>query len=125
LISTFDKLSINPSEGYHILEFAPGVECIPLPTQTLPPATHTNCYVLGVPGGERVIIDPAAKSKDALDILSKKIDEIRATGSVIIATILLINTKIILEIWKKLTKLYKAPIWASKETSRGYLKTRK
>ena len=73
LISAFDKLSINPSEGYHILEFAPGVECIPLPTQTLPPATHTNCYVLGVPGGERVIIDPAAKSKEAIEILSKKI----------------------------------------------------
>ena len=87
LITAFDKLSINPSEGYHILEFAPGVECIPLPTQTLPPATHTNCYVLGVSGGERVIIDPAAKSKDALEILSRKINEIRLSGSEIIATI--------------------------------------
>ena len=116
LISTFDKLSINPSEGYHILEFAPGVECIPLPTQTLPPATHTNCYVLGVPGGERVIIDPAAKSKDALDILSKKIDEIKATGSVIKATIYTHKHQDHIGNLEEIEKLYKAPIWASKET---------
>ena len=116
LISTFDKLSINPSEGYHILEFAPGVECIPLPTQTLPPATHTNCYVLGVPGGERAIIDPAAKSKDALDILSKKIDEIKATGSVIKATIYTHKHQDHIGNLEEIEKLYKAPIWASKET---------
>ena len=116
LASAFDKLSINPSEGYHILEFAPGVECIPLPTQTLPPATHTNCYVLGVPGGERVIIDPAAKSKDALEILSKKIDEIRLSGSEIIATIFTHKHQDHIGNLEEIDKMYRAPIWASKET---------
>ena len=87
LISAFEKLHENPSKGYHILEFAPGVECLPLPTQTLPPATHTNCYVLGVSGGERIIVDPAAKSKEALDILRNKVREIESTGSKIVATI--------------------------------------
>jgi glyoxylase-like metal-dependent hydrolase (beta-lactamase superfamily II)/8-oxo-dGTP pyrophosphatase MutT (NUDIX family) len=116
LISAFDKLSINPSEGYHILEFAPGVECIPLPTQTLPPATHTNCYVLGVPGGERVIIDPAAKSKEALEILSKKIDEIRLSGSEIIATIFTHKHQDHIGNLEEIDKMYRAPIWASKET---------
>ena len=116
LKSAFDKLSINPSEGYHILEFAPGVECIPLPTQTLPPATHTNCYVLGVPGGERVIIDPAAKSKEALEILSKKIDEIRLSGSEIIATIFTHKHQDHIGNLEEIDKMYRAPIWASKET---------
>ena len=116
LASAFDKLSINPSEGYHILEFAPGVECIPLPTQTLPPATHTNCYVLGVPGGERVIIDPAAKSKEALEILSKKIDEIRLSGSEIIATIFTHKHQDHIGNLEEIDKMYRAPIWASKET---------
>ena len=116
LISAFDKLSINPSEGYHVLEFAPGVECIPLPTQTLPPATHTNCYVLGVSGGERVIIDPAAKSKDALEILSRKINEIRLSGSEIIATIFTHKHQDHIGNLEEIDKMYRAPIWASKET---------
>ena len=116
LITAFDKLSINPSEGYHILEFAPGVECIPLPTQTLPPATHTNCYILGVSGGERVIIDPAAKSKDALEILSRKINEIRLSGSEIIATIFTHKHQDHIGNLEEIDKMYRAPIWASKET---------
>ena len=36
LISAFDELSKRPSEGYHILEFAPGVECIPCLLYTSP-----------------------------------------------------------------------------------------
>ena len=116
LISAFDELSKRPSEGYHILEFAPGVECIPLPTQTLPPATHTNCYVLGVAGGERVIIDPAAKSDEALEILSRKITEIISTGSEIKATIFTHKHQDHIGNLEEINKLYKAPIWASKET---------
>ena len=99
-----------------ILEFAPGVECLPLPTQTLPPATHTNCYVLGVAGGERVIIDPAAKSKEALEILRRKVDEIERTGSKIIATIFTHKHPDHIGNLGEISKIYQAPIWASKET---------
>ena len=116
LISAFDKLSINPSEGYHILEFAPGVECIPLPTQTLPPATHTNCYVLGIPGGDRVIIDPAAKTDEALEILSNKIEEIKSSGSEIKATIFTHKHQDHIGNMNKINDFYDAPIWGSKET---------
>ena len=116
LISAFDKLSINPSEGYHILEFAPGVECIPLPTQTLPPATHTNCYVLGIPGGDRVIIDPAAKTDEALEILSNKIEEIKSSGSKIKATIFTHKHQDHIGNMNKINDFYDAPIWGSKET---------
>ena len=116
LITAFDKLSINPSEGYHILEFAPGVECIPLPTQTLPPATHTNCYVLGIPGGDRVIIDPAAKTDEALEILSNKIEEIKSSGSEIKATIFTHKHQDHIGNMNKINDFYDAPIWGSKET---------
>ena len=116
LITAFDKLSINPSEGYHILEFAPGVECIPLPTQTLPPATHTNCYVLGIPGGDRVIIDPAAKTDEALEILSNKIEEIKSSGSEIKATIFTHKHQDHIGNMNKIYDFYDAPIWGSKET---------
>ena len=116
LKSAFEKIAENPSKGYHILEFAPGVECLPLPTQTLPPATHTNCYVLGVAGGERVIIDPAAKSKEALEILRRKVDEIERTGSKIIATIFTHKHPDHIGNLSEISKIYQAPIWASKET---------
>lgn len=39
------------------VEFRPGVILLPLLTPTLPPATHTNAFLLG--GGEAVLVDPA------------------------------------------------------------------
>ncbi len=40
------------------IEFQQGVRVFPLETPTLPPATHTNTYVLG--NGELLIVDPGA-----------------------------------------------------------------
>jgi glyoxylase-like metal-dependent hydrolase (beta-lactamase superfamily II)/8-oxo-dGTP pyrophosphatase MutT (NUDIX family) len=40
------------------IEFRPGVLHLPQPTPTLPPATHTNAYLIGE--GEAVLIDPGS-----------------------------------------------------------------
>ena len=40
------------------LEFQRGIRIFPLETPTLPPATHTNCVVLG--NGELLIVDPGS-----------------------------------------------------------------
>jgi glyoxylase-like metal-dependent hydrolase (beta-lactamase superfamily II) len=51
----------------------PGIVLIPLRTPTLPPATHTNCYVIG--GNEVIVIDPASPYEEEqalLDGLLKK-----------------------------------------------------
>ena len=40
------------------IEFRPGVVMFPLATPTLPPATHTNAYLLGT--GNAVLIDPGS-----------------------------------------------------------------
>jgi ribonuclease/clavin/mitogillin len=40
----------------------PGVEAYPLRTPTLPPATHTNCWVIG--DGAMLIVDPASPWDD-------------------------------------------------------------
>jgi glyoxylase-like metal-dependent hydrolase (beta-lactamase superfamily II)/8-oxo-dGTP pyrophosphatase MutT (NUDIX family) len=40
------------------IEMRPGIVLVPLRTPTLPPATHTNCYVLG--GDEVIVVDPAS-----------------------------------------------------------------
>lgn len=42
------------------IELQQGVRLFPLETATLPPATHTNCYVLG--NGELLIVDPGASA---------------------------------------------------------------
>src|SRR3989441_3012731 len=40
------------------IEMRAGIVLIPLRTPTLPPATHTNCYVIG--GDHVIVIDPAS-----------------------------------------------------------------
>ena len=45
----------------HHIEFNPRVTCFPLKTETLPPATHTNCFIVGK--REFVVIDAASKDE--------------------------------------------------------------
>ncbi|MCH2637277.1 MAG: MBL fold metallo-hydrolase [Candidatus Thalassarchaeum sp.] len=114
--NSIDQMSISPSKDNDRIEFAPGVECLPLPTATLPPATHTNCYILGVPGGERIIIDPAAKNDEGLALLQEKVDQIMADGSTIIATIFTHRHADHIGDLSAISNIYQAPIWASSET---------
>jgi glyoxylase-like metal-dependent hydrolase (beta-lactamase superfamily II)/ADP-ribose pyrophosphatase YjhB (NUDIX family) len=51
------------------IEIRPGIVLVPLRTPTLPPATHTNCYVVG--GGEVVVIDPASPYEDEQHLLDR------------------------------------------------------
>jgi glyoxylase-like metal-dependent hydrolase (beta-lactamase superfamily II)/8-oxo-dGTP pyrophosphatase MutT (NUDIX family) len=44
------------------IEFRPGVVMVPLRTPTLPPATHTNAYLLGT--GPAVLVDPGSPHAD-------------------------------------------------------------
>tara|TARA_B100001113_G_scaffold326802_1_gene299962 strand:- start:1436 stop:2965 length:1530 start_codon:yes stop_codon:yes gene_type:complete len=112
----FSELSKNPPSGYHRIEYANGVEVVPIPTATLPPSTHTDCYVLGHPGGSRVLVDPAARSKEALEILRSKVTEIENSGSEIIATIFTHKHPDHIGDLSKISKIYQAPIFASEET---------
>ncbi len=112
----FSELAKNPPSGYHRIEYANGVELVPIPTDTLPPATHTDCYVLGHPGGSRILVDPAARSIEALEILSNKVAEIEQSGSKIIATVFTHKHPDHIGDLSKISKFYQAPIFASKET---------
>ena len=110
------KMSVSPSKQNSRIEFAPGVECLPLPTATLPPATHTNCYILGVPGGERIIIDPAAKCVEGLTQLLEKVNQILADGSTIKATIFTHRHGDHIGDLSAISQIYQAPVWASSQT---------
>ena len=60
------------------IEFRPGIFLFPVKTPTLPPATHTNCYIVG--GAEVIVIDPASPYEDERQALDEFIDELIAEG---------------------------------------------
>jgi glyoxylase-like metal-dependent hydrolase (beta-lactamase superfamily II)/8-oxo-dGTP pyrophosphatase MutT (NUDIX family) len=54
------------------IEMRPGIVLVPLRTPTLPPATHTNCYVVG--GDEVVVIDPASPYEEEQTTLDQVLE---------------------------------------------------
>jgi endoribonuclease LACTB2 len=56
----------------HHIEFNPRVVCFPMRTATLPPATHTNCFIVG--RREFVVIDAASKDETEQRKLFELID---------------------------------------------------
>lgn len=62
-IDAFCERAAATAAGYadgklHEVRFSPGIVLAPLATETLPPATTTNCLIVG--GAERWIVDPAS-----------------------------------------------------------------
>lgn len=60
------------------MEFKPNFFLWPVKTPTLPPATHTNCYIIG--GKELVVIDPASPYEEEQKILDSLLDGFLAEG---------------------------------------------
>ena len=60
------------------IEFLPGFVCVPLRTPTKPPATTTNCYLLGT--RDFVIFDPGSPYEDEQEVLSDFIGELQSEG---------------------------------------------
>ncbi len=68
------------------MEFQAGVRLVPLRTPTLPPATHTNCYLLG--GDELLIVDPGPSEAGEQQVLFDFCDALRAEGRRVRAIVL-------------------------------------
>ncbi|MHB1845188.1 MAG: MBL fold metallo-hydrolase, partial [Deltaproteobacteria bacterium] len=60
------------------LEFQEGIVLVPLRTETLPPATHTNCIVLGL--RETVIVDPGTDDPEELGKLRALVQALGSEG---------------------------------------------
>ena len=60
------NISLGP---FRRMEFLPGVHLLPLRTETLPPATHTNACVLG--NRELVLVDPGASDEAEIERLQQ------------------------------------------------------
>jgi glyoxylase-like metal-dependent hydrolase (beta-lactamase superfamily II)/8-oxo-dGTP pyrophosphatase MutT (NUDIX family) len=61
------------------IDFQRGFVMFPVVTPTLPPAQHTNAYVVGT--GEIVVVDPGSPYPDEQARLHQTIDELRAEGA--------------------------------------------
>src|SRR5205085_10994483 len=60
------------------IEFLPGFVCVPLRTPTKPPATTTNCYVVGT--RDFVLFDPGSPYEEEQEVLGDFIRELQAEG---------------------------------------------
>ncbi len=68
------------------IEFHQGVRVFPLRTETLPPATHTNAYVLG--HGELLVVDPGTDDAAELARLVALVEGLVAEGARVKAVVL-------------------------------------
>ncbi|MEP6924376.1 MAG: MBL fold metallo-hydrolase [Pyrinomonadaceae bacterium] len=75
-------LQLAESEGAHPrkIEFNSHVTVFPVKTLTLPPATHTNCFIVG--RREFIVIDAASPFVEEQTVLHEFIDEIVNSGGV-------------------------------------------
>lgn len=60
------------------IEFLPGFVCLPLRTPTKPPATTTNCYVVGT--RDFIVIDPGSPDEDEQQVLGDFVKELLDEG---------------------------------------------
>lgn len=67
-------------------EVAPGLQMLPIRTPTIPPATHTNAFLIG--DGHMVLVEPASPFQDELDRFVAFVEERRAGGMILDAILL-------------------------------------
>lgn len=63
------------------IEMCKGIVLVPVRTPTLPPATHTNCYIVG--GEELIVIDPASPYPEEQVILDDVLAEMVSEGHIL------------------------------------------
>jgi glyoxylase-like metal-dependent hydrolase (beta-lactamase superfamily II) len=100
--------------GRNSILFAHGVEVVPVPTATLPPADHTNCYLVGDPEGEFILVDAACRSKEAMEDLVAAVERHRGELVAMMFTHRHLDHLGDVELLKR---TFPVPIWASKETA--------
>src|SRR5689334_23891948 len=62
------------------LPVAPGIRVLALRTPTLPPAAHTNVYLVGPPAGPVAVVDPGSPYTDQQALLDAVLAELPIAG---------------------------------------------
>ncbi len=78
-----DLLRSPPAVEEHVtrrIEFQRGIFLVPQRTPTLPPATHTNCWVVDVGGGGLALVDPGSPHDEEQRRLERVLEDLSADG---------------------------------------------
>ena len=106
----------NRLPGRRSILFAHGVEVVPVKTATLPPADHTNAYLLGDPEGDFVLVDPAAHLREGMEDLATAVE--RHRGNLVALVFTHSHGDHIGDIGL-LREAFDVPIWGSEHTSKS------
>lgn len=79
LVERFLSVPEARREPTRRIEFHPHYLCFPVRTQTKPPATHTNCYLI-YNSREILVVDPGSPYEDEQKALADCVDDLVAAG---------------------------------------------
>lgn len=97
------------------IEFQRGILMFPLRTQTLPPATHTNCFVVGT--RELAVIDPGAVDPSEQERIAGELEALEAEGRKVKMVLLSHHHRDHVGGAVDLARRFGVPLWASAATA--------
>lgn len=104
-----------------IVPDSPWIRRIPLRSPTLPPAFHTNAYVIGEQ--DLLIVDPGAQSPDALAPLFEALHTLRAEGRTPSAVLLTHQHRDHVSGAEAVSRAFDLPLWAHAQTAERLAET--
>jgi len=102
--------------GRRSILFAHGVEVVPIKTATLPPADHTNAYLVGDPEADFVLVDPAIRMREDMEALATAVERHRGKLKAIVFTH---SHSDHLADMSLLREAFDAPVWGSEHTAKS------
>ncbi len=102
--------------GRRAILFAHGVEVVPIKTATLPPADHTNCYLVGDPEGEFVLVDPALRMREDMEALATAVERHQGNLKAVVFTH---SHGDHLADMSLLREAFEVPVWGSAYTAKS------
>ncbi len=111
LRSTAEAMHSTPRR----VEFQRGIRLVALRTPTLPPATHTNAYILGT--RQLLVVDPGSPDDEQIDVLIGELNELKAEGCTIEGIVLTHHHGDHVGGVGRLIEKLQLPVWAHEKTA--------